>query len=316
MAMRMVELGRTGVEVSALCYGCMRIAGVWDPQAISPEHERAGRAALMAAYEAGYTFFDHADIYSQGECESIHGALLRDEPGLRERTFLATKCGIRFGGDPEADSPHRYDFSRGHILWSCEQSLRRLGVDVIDLYQLHRPDVLMDAGEVAEAFAELKSAGKVRFFGVSNFRPSQVDLLRSALGEGALVVNQIEVSLGHLEPIEDGTLDQCQALGMTPLSWSPVAGGWLAADVYDPGRGWDEHAAALHGAVGLAAKRLGVSRAEVCFAWLLAHPAGIVPIVGTTQASRIREAVGSLDIGMGREDWYRLYLAARGSALP
>lgn len=308
-------LGKTGLSVSRLAYGCMRIAGTWDPKEITPAREAAAFASLRAAYEAGYTLFDHADIYAQTGCESLHGKLLKEEPSLRDKAMIATKCGIRFGGDPHPDSPHRYDFAGEHIVWSCEQSLTRLNTDYVDIYQLHRPDVLMDVDEVAEAFAKLKEQGKVRYFGVSNFSPSFVDLLQSRLPD-PLVVNQIEVSLSHLHPFTDGTLDQCQKDTITPLAWSPVGGGWLASDTFDPGSDWDPARAKLHSTISATAKAHGVSNAEICFAWLLKHPSRMIPIVGSTDPKRIASAVKATEIELCREEWYRLYVAARGEALP
>jgi predicted oxidoreductase len=230
---------------------------------------------------------------------------------LHGRT-IATKCGIRFPGDPAPGSPHRYDFSKAHILASAEASLKRLGIEAIDLYQLHRPDLLMDPAEVAEAFEELHRSGKVRWFGVSNFKPSQVRALQAHLGR-PLLVNQIEIHLLRLDALEDGTLDQCLELGLTPLSWSPVAQGRLA-DGHDPGP--DARIRSLHAALDDVARAHGISRAEAATAWLLAHPARIIPIVGTTQLDRIRTSVEALKISMDRGTWYRLHTIARGQKLP
>lgn len=308
---RQIEIGTTGVEAGVLSYGCMRIAGTWDPNDVTAEREAAGRKALLAAWEAGYTLFDHADIYARGACEALHGRLMADTPGMRDEILLATKCGIRFPGDPHAGSPHRYDFSKGHILWSCEQSLSRLKTDRIDLYQLHRPDVLMDPDEVGEAFERLHEQGKVRWFGVSNFSPSFVSTLQSGLSMG-LQVNQVEISLARLDCFTDGTLDQCLRDSLTPLAWSPVGGGWLAAST-EPD---EEERFALWTAVGEVADKYDLGRGEVCYAFLLTHPSGIVPIVGTVSPERIRGAVKATEVVLDREDWYRLYVAARGEGLP
>lgn len=306
-------LPQTDLVVSRLAYGCMRIAGVWDPNAVTAEHEAAGRAALLAAYDSGYTLFDHADIYSQGACEKIHGNLLAESPSLRGQTILATKCGIRFPGDPNHDSPHRYDFRAEHIVWSCEQSLRRLQVETIDIYQLHRPDYLMNPDEVADAFTRLKESGKVRWFGVSNFLPSKVEALQSRL-RFPLTVNQVEIHLGRLACFEDGTLDQCLTRRITPLAWSPLGGGWLGAGREAPTN--PPHLAALVDLMDAIAEVYGVTRTEIALRWLLAHPAGVVPIVGSTRPEAIRQAVHALDEPMGYEDWYRLLVAARGEGLP
>jgi len=293
-----------------LAYGCWRIAET------EAHAEEVGKPALVAAVEAGYTFFDHADIYCGGRSESLFGKFLREVPGLRERITIATKCGIRPAGTPNADAPYRYDTSAEHIIASCEGSLERLGIETIDVYQLHRPDYLLNPMEVAAAFDRLRAAGKVREFGVSNFRPSQVAALQSALSF-PLVVNQVEISLACLGPLEDGTVDQCVAQRMTPLAWSPLGGGLLgggprkllpAQESYDVER--------VNLALDETARSLGCSRAVVALAWLLKHPAGIVPIVGSTDPVRIREAAWSTNVELSRDQWYRLFAAARPTRLP
>src|SRR5215207_533833 len=171
-------LGTSSLRSTRLAYGAWRLVSTMNPAEVTPEREAEGRRAVVAAYEAGYTLFDHSDIYCRGVCERVFGDAMRDVSGMRERILIATKCGIRFAGEPKPDSPHRFDFSASHILSSCEGSLKRLGVETIDLYQLHRPDALMNPEEVAEAFDKLRSAGKVREFGVSNFLWSTVPALQ------------------------------------------------------------------------------------------------------------------------------------------
>jgi len=305
-----MPLGSTSLPSGPLAYGCWRIAET-DTHA-----EEVGWPALIAAVEAGYTLFDHADIYCGGRSESLFGKFLREMPDLRERITIATKCGIRPAGMPNADAPYRYDLSADYIIESCEGSLGRLGIETIDIYQLHRPDYLLNPAEVAEAFDKLRTAGKVREFGVSNFRPSQVAALQSALSF-RLVMNQVEISLACLAPLEDGTLDQCLAERITPLAWSPLGGGLLgggarkllpAQEAYDVER--------INVALDETARELGCTRAVVALAWLLKHPAGIVPIVGSTDPARIREAAWTPNIELSRDQWYRLLAAARPTRLP
>lgn len=314
--MRSQALGKSSLVSSRLAYGCMRLAGTMDRSQLTAEREAVGRRAVLAAYEAGYTHFDHADIYGNGLCEEIFGRVLREVSGMRERVLIGTKCGIRWKGDPDASAPHRWDFSREHIVRSCEDSLKRLGVERIDLYMLHRPDYLADPQEIAAAFGELHRQGKVREFGVSNFRPSCLSMIRAACPM-PLVVHQVEIHLARLDCLEDGTLDQCLEDGITPVSWSPLAGG-LLGDGGRPGR--DDPRAegllALLGRLDAMAKRLGVSRTVLSLAWLLRHPAGIVPLVGSTDPARIRDAVRADGLELGREDWYNLLVAARGQGLP
>lgn len=310
--MQSILLGRGTLRSSRLAYGCWRIATTHDPR----KNLKCARRAVHAAVEAGYTLFDHADIYCDGRAEETFGEVLSESPGLRAMIVLATKCGIRFADDPTANAPYRYDFSAEHITRQCEQSLRRLGVEQIDLYQLHRPDWLMDAAEVAEAFGRLQRSGKVREFGVSNFSPSQLTLLQQACPQ-ALAVNQVEISLAQLATLSNGTLDQCQAQRITPLAWSPLAGGLLgdggkdllpSQKLYRPEK--------INAALDKIAAARGSTRMVIALAWLMRHPAGIVPIVGSTAPERIRAAVAATECILTREEWYQLLTAARGESLP
>ncbi len=309
--MQKIPLGSTSLHCSRLAYGCWRIARVGAEAA----DFATARRAVLAAVDAGYTLFDHADIYCDGHAETAFGAVLRETPSLRDRIVIATKCGIRFSDQPSG-APYRYDLSRDHIVQSCEQSLRRLGIETIDLYQLHRPDWLMDAAEVAGAFSELTQAGKVREFGVSNFLPAQVALLQQAL-PAPLAVNQIEISLLQLGALSDGALEQCQAAKITPLAWSPLGGGLLAdgaVDILDAQKAYEP--AAVVSALDAMARARGTTRTALALAWLLRHPAGIVPIIGSTDPARIRTAVAATEIQISREEWYSLLTVARGVPLP
>jgi predicted oxidoreductase len=314
--MKVIPLGTSSLKTTRLAYGCWRLAGTWVAAEVTPEGMASGRRAVISAYEAGYTLFDNADIYCDGVAETILGQALRQAPGMREQVLIATKCGIRWASEPHPSSPHRYDFSAQYIVSSCEKSLKRIGIETIDLYQLHRPDYLMDPAEVAGAFAQLKQAGKVREFGVSNFRPSQVTALQQACPM-RLAVNQVEISLARLDCLNDGTLDQCLAEQMTPLVWSPLAGGLL-------GGGWKtggqnpqrSRLLPLLKAIEEIAGERGVSPTVVALAWLLRHPARLVPIVGSTNPDRIREAVQADAMELSRDEWYRLLLPARGDRLP
>jgi predicted oxidoreductase len=310
--MKTVPLGTSSLSASRLAYGCWRIAD----SSGAPAASAPGRAAVLAAVEAGYTLFDHADIYSDGEAEKLFGLVLKEVAGLRERVLIATKCGIRKPGEPKPQSPYRYDFSREHILRSCEGSLRRLGIETIDLYRLHRPDYLMDPGDVASAFSQLKRSGKVREFGVSNFRPSQRTALQSACPM-RLIVNQVEISLANLACLEDGTLDHCLAGPITPMAWSPLAGGKLADGprrILPAQESYQTRA--IVAALDTFAQARGTSRTVLALAWLLRHPARILPLVGSTNPSRIREAAQADALDLSRDEWYLLLDAARGQRLP
>ena len=308
--MNTLLLGKSSLRVSRLAYGCWRIA---DTEELG---RTLGRGAILAALEAGYTLFDHADIYCGGRAEKAFGDVLREVSGMRERVLIATKCGIRLAGEPLPEAPVRYDFSAAHIVWSCEQSLRRLGVETIDLYQLHRPDWLMNPDEVGVAFNQLRQQGKVREFGVSNFRPSQLTALQSAL-TFPLLVNQVEISLANLSPFTDGTLDQCLAERLTPMAWSPLAGGLLADGARRLLPSQENYRVErIVVELDALARVRGSTRGTVALAWLVKHPAGIVPIVGSTKPERIREGANAARVELTREEWYRLLEAARGERLP
>jgi predicted oxidoreductase len=314
--MQTISFGNTPLNTSRLAYGCWRIAGSWERDKVTAETRQAGRQAIATAYDAGYTLFDTANIYCGGETEHILGAALREISGMREKIVIVTKCGVRFAGDPDPKAPSRYDFSAGHILESCNSSLRRLGIDMIDVYLLHRPDFLCDPAEVAGAFSKLQAAGKVRYFGISNFRPSLVSALKTACPM-PLIAHQIEISLANLTAFTDGTLDQCLQEKMTPMAWSPLAGGLIGAgacrllpaqESYKPAR--------FLPTLDEIAKDHGVCRTVVALSWLLKHPSQMVPVVGTTKPERIRELARATDIELSREEWYRLLIAARGERLP
>jgi predicted oxidoreductase len=238
----------------------------------------------------GITTFDHADLYGMHTAEGLFGEALAASPGLRQRMTLVTKCGIRLTNTAPTGVPppgvKHYDTSRAHIEMSTDNSLRLLRTDVIDLMLIHRPDPLMDADEVADTFSRLHKAGKVKWFGVSNHKPDALALLASRMSAAGLplVTNQVEISAAHLEAFDDGVLTQAQTLRARPMAWSPLAVG------------------ARHGA----------SVEQTAVAWLLKHPAGIIPVLGTGNTERIAELAKSENIALTRDDWYEIYSASRG----
>jgi predicted oxidoreductase len=314
--MKTQPLGKSSLTISRLAYGNMRSVATWNPAEVTPERMDKAIQSHIAAYEAGYTHFDSADIYCKGQCEIALGKTLKQVAGMRDRITIATKCGIRFGGDPNPDSPHRYDFSAEHIAWSCDNSLKNLQTGTIDLYYLHRPDLLMNPAEVAGAFEKLKKAGKVREFGVSNFLPSFVSTLQ-AFCPFPLVANQVEIHPGRLDCFTDGTLDQCLRDQITPLAWSPLGGGAFGAGhTVKNNHGKYERYTLINASLDATAKEYGVSRTVITLAWLLKHPSRIVPIIGSNNPDNIRDSAKADDIDLTREQWYRILLAARGNPLP
>jgi predicted oxidoreductase len=316
--MKTQSLGTTDIHVTRLCYGAMRIAGGWDRDKVDAVAIERGIRSIESAVEAGYNFIDHADIYGDTMSEAIHGLALDRHPDWRDKLVVATKCGIRFEDEPPG-TPHRYDFSGEHIRWSIDESLKRLKLERIDLYQLHRPDWLADPEDIAAAMVDIHQAGKVRHFGVSNFRPSLVDAVQRAL-PFPLVSNQVQIHLLRLDTFEDGTLDQCLEKKMTPLAWSPLAGGRLAAAFDEkfplPQSEHDVAAVArLRPVLAEIAQAYGVTPLAIVLAWLMRHPSGIIPIYGSTRPEAIREATTADGVTLDRDSWYRILLAARGEKL-
>jgi predicted oxidoreductase len=317
--MKTQSLGSTEIQVTRLCYGAMRLGHGWDRSKVTAEQIEAGIKSLEAAVDAGYNFVDHADIYCEGMCEDIYGLAVKRHPEWRDKIIVATKCGIRFDDEPQG-TPHRYDFSKQHILWSIDESLKRLNVERVDLYQLHRPDFLADPDEIAEAFTAIHKAGKVRYFGVSNFRPSLVSAVQSRL-PFPLVVNQVEIHFLRLDTFEDGTLDQCLEHKMTPLAWSPLAGGRLGAALDDsrPLPEAERDAAAVARLKPLlrdVANAYNATPLAILLAWQMRHPSKIIPIFGSIRPELIKQAAQAAEIELDRDTWYHILRAARGKKLP
>ncbi|MCA1595365.1 MAG: aldo/keto reductase [Chloroflexi bacterium] len=298
------SLGGDGPRVFRVGLGCMGLTGTWNPAEMNAERVRRAITAFETAIESGITLYDHADIYGGGTCEEVFRECLKAVPGSRERIYIATKCGIRSG---------HYNLTGSYIHEALDRSLSRLGVDYIDLYQMHRPDPLTHPADTARALNEVVRSGKVRYIGVSNYYPEQVRALQRYL-DMPIRSNQISISLRRLDPIyDDGTLDQCMALQMTPLAYSPLGGGWLSGR-----RPVSDNPAleALLKELGEQGDKYGASPGQIAIAWLLAHPAGIIPLVGSANPEHIREAAGASLIKLGREDWYKLWVAGRGKNIP
>lgn len=293
------QLGAAGISVSPIAWGMWRLA--------DDRRDASAAARLIhAALDAGITLFDTADIYGFdgqggfGDAEALLGAVLAADPALRRRMVLATKGGIA--------PPVPYDQSPTYLRAALDASLRRLRTDTIDLYQIHRPDILTHPQELARMLEDAVASGKVRALGVSNFSPAQIHGLHRFLG-GKLVATQPEISPLRLDCFTNGELDQAMALGLIPLAWSPLGGGRLL----NPG---SERERAVAAVLDTIAREAGVSRAVAAYAWLMAHPAGIIPIVGSQNPARIAQATQALTVRWSRQDWYAVLVAARGEALP
>ncbi|NGP58926.1 aldo/keto reductase [Paenibacillus thiaminolyticus] len=323
--MNKIPIQQRGLAASRLVLGCMGLGGGWNDEPITEMHLTAAHAAVEAALEAGINMFDHADIYTRGKAEQVFGQVLKERPALRERIVLQSKCGIRFADN---GIPGRYDFSKEHILRSVDGSLQRLGVEYLDILLFHRPDPLMEPEEVAEAMSALKSAGKVRAFGVSNMSAGQIRLLQ-AYSKEPFIVNQLEMSLAKIGWLDqgvhvnqnaakedifpEGTLEYCRLENIQIQAWAPLAQGVFS------GRDLSDQPASIRETAELVqamANEKGTTPEAIILAWLMRHPAGIQPVIGTANPGRIRACGEAVNLTLTREEWYTLYVSSRGRALP
>ncbi len=305
--MKYIKAFSDTAEISQVALGCMRIADKSDKEM---------DFYLNSAVELGYNYFDHADIYGGGRCEEVFGRALKRNPSVKEKIFIQTKCSIKSG---------MYDFSKEHIISAVEGSLRRLGVDSIDALLLHRPDLLMEPDEVAEAFDMLESQGKVKYFGVSNHSPMQIELLKKSVKQ-PLLFNQMQLSITNAAMISSGAnvnlcnsdginydgylRDYCRLNGITVQPWSPLQYGFIEGSFLK-----NREYKKLHKVIDEVAEKYGITDTGVAIAWLLRLPDKMQPIVGSTNPERIKAIAQVSDITLSREDWYKIYLAA-GYRLP
>ena len=306
--MKKVKFGKTGLSVSSIALGCMRLNGLDD---------KAAEKYLAHAIDLGIDFFDHADIYGGGECEAIFGRTANLKGDAREKVIIQSKCAIVPG--------KMYDFSKEHIIASVEGSLKRLNTEYLDVLLLHRPDALMEPEEVAAAFDELETSGKVRYFGVSNQRPSQMKLLKKCVKQD-LQANQLQFSIPVSNMVASGIeanmtsagsydhdgdiLNYCMLNDVTIQAWSPFQmenwqGPFIGSDKFPE----------LNEELNKLGEKYGCGATGIATAWILRHPANMQVIAGTMNPVHLDEIVAASDIVLTREEWYRLYLAA-GHQLP
>ena len=299
------QLGQSNLRVSPIAYGLWRFAGTSVAEA---------QAKIEAALDVGITLFDEADIYgvdgggSFGDSEKLFGEVLKAAPHLREKMVIASKGGIILG--------YPYDSSPEYLRSAVEASLQRMGIECIDLYQIHRPDFLGHPAHIAEVLTELRAAGKIKEVGVSNYTPSQFRALQAHL-PFPIATHQPEFSCWQHQALRDGILDQCLEYRVTPLAWSPIAGGRLAMSYAQAAslEGGDRLVALLQVLDRIAAEQ-GVARTAVALAWTMVHPAGIIPIIGTQNLERIRHSVDALKVQLTRPLWNEILVAAQGEPLP
>lgn len=305
--MKKINIANGELKTSEILLGCMRLNEL---------SVNAAAELINTAIENGIDFFDHADIYGAGKSEEIFAEAVNMNPAIREKLIIQTKCGIRSG---------YYDFSKEHIINSVEGSLKRLKTDYIDVLLLHRPDTLMEPEEVAEAFSELHSSGKVRYFGVSNQNPMQIELLNKYLNH-KIIINQLQLSITNTGMIDSGMnvnmkiassidrdgsiLEYCRLKDITIQAWSPFQYGFFEGVFLD-----NDKFPELNKKINEIAEIKGVENTAVAIAWILRHPAKIQPILGTTKSSRLKEICKASEIELSRQEWYEIYRAA-GNKLP
>jgi predicted oxidoreductase len=284
------------VSLSRIVYGMWRLS---DDKDTSTAHVQA---KIEACLEQGITSMDQADIYGGYEAEEVLGNALKVAPALKDKIEIVTKCDIVAPAGRYADAPCKYyDTSRAHILASVDHSLRLMDVDKIDLLLVHRPDPLMDHHETGAALDEVVASGKVRSIGVSNFKPWDWSLLQSAMGT-QLCTNQIEISLVAHDAFTNGDIAMLQEKGIAPMAWSPLGGGSLMS----------QSSSQLRDKMQEIAAETETDAASVAIAWLLRHPANIMPVMGTNTLSRISKFSDALAVNMSRTRWYELYTLALG----
>ena len=299
----MKKIKNKKITFSPLIIGTMRL-GDWGAKMTTKKLEKF----IDECIELGLNDFDHADIYGHYTEEANFGKVIKRRPDLKKKIQITTKCGIQLITKNRPNhSIKSYNSTKSHILWSAEHSLKELNIEQIDVLLIHRPDFLMDPHEIAEAFTKLKKEGKVKAFGVSNFTPSQFDMLNSFT---PLITNQIEISLLHLNPFQDGTLDQMIKLGITPTAWSPFGGG----EIFSKSK--DKRINRIQKAAKKLGKKYEASVDQILLAWILKHPSGIIPVLGSTKISRIKTAKDALKINLTHEDWYQLWEASVGNEVP
>jgi len=305
--MNKVKIPKSDLDASEISLGCMRIAGLAN-QDIS--------TLIHTALDEGINFFDHADVYGDGQSEAQFAEALNMTSSLRAKLILQSKCGIR---------PSSFDFSKQHILEAVHGSLQRLRTDYLDVLLLHRPDALVEPEEVAEAFTILQDSGKVRYFGVSNQNPMQIELLIKFVKQ-PLIINQLQLSITNTGMIDAGInvnmkidptinrdgsiLDYCRLKEITIQPWSPFQYGFFDGAFLD-----NDKFPELNQKINEIALSRGVTNTAIAIAWLLRHPAHMQPIVGTTNPGRVRDICKASGVKLTRQEWYDIYLAA-GNKLP
>ncbi|MCI9844300.1 aldo/keto reductase family oxidoreductase [Flavobacterium pectinovorum] len=274
--------------------------GVWDKNLSKKEME----STIQLCVENKITTFDHADIYGSYTTEADFGKAFHNSKISREKIQLITKCGIQMIAENRQNKIKHYDYSKDYIIWSVEESLRKLKTDYIDVFLLHRPSPLMQADEIAEAVEKLKSEGKIIDFGLSNFTSSQTELIRQ---KTAVSYNQVQFSATHYEPMIDGSLDYMQTHEIRPLSWNPL-GTVFREDTKKTRR--------LKKLLSVLVEKYSLGSDTLLLAWILKHPAGVIPIAGTVNVARIQFLMKAVELELDKEDWFAIWTESMGDDVP
>lgn len=303
MSVSKIKISQKGPEFSRLVWGLWRLAD-WKTDRNQLQN------LISFCIDNGITTFDHADIYGRYTCEEIFGSALGEMKIDRSKLQIVTKCGIKFNAPNRPDFKIKsYDTGKDHIVWSATNSIQMLKCDYLDLLLIHRPDPFMNADETADGIKELRKSGKVLHFGVSNFNPSQFELLQSRL-DFPLITNQIEFSVSNIAPLYDGTLDQCQKLRISPMAWSPLGGGNLFKDQ-------SEKSVRLRNTLTEIGNELGgLQIDQIALAWLMTHPSNVIPVLGTGNSDRIKSALAADKIKLSRDQWFSILKASNGNDVP
>jgi predicted oxidoreductase len=296
-------MSSTQLGLSPVIAGCMKW-GNWGSNFTTKEYSDL----IDECIDTGITTFDHADIYGDYTVEEEFGNALKGKSSIRRQIQLISKCGImRFTPNRPKHKINHYNTSKQHIIEAAENSLRNLHTDYLDVLLIHRPDALMDPDEIASAFTDLREKGKVLHFGVSNFTPTQLYMVHSRF---PVEINQVEISVIHLEPFHNGQLDQCIELGIMPQAWSPMGAGKLVSGSEE------ERITRILSVATLLSERHKVKIDHILLSFLTTHPAGIIPVMGTTRIERLRSAYEASDFKLEREEWYMLWRASMGREVP
>lgn len=259
---------------------------------------------IQESVSLGLTSFDHADIYGDYTVEEQFGKALDNAKVSRQDLQIISKCGIQYACEARPHTVKHYQYDTDYIIESAERSIEHLRCDYLDLFLLHRPSPLMRPEAVAEAVSTLKAQGKIKAFGVSNFTPSQTALIAS---KTEIAVNQIQCSLTHLSPFFDGSLDHMMTQGIQPMAWSPI--GKVFKDKSDA-------TYRIHAVLNRLCEEYQATKDQIVLAWLMTHPSGIIPVVGTTQKERLATAAKAAEINLSEIHWFELLVASQGHKVP